>query len=249
MVYEEFAHCPKDTDGYKLVVTAFGIIGKESNLRPNAALPLLLMKQRNGDGEAPWCFDLPGGAADAADSDVREDGSLDGIHDRVHRKTLQRELWEEVGIRSAFHFRIGKPLWEVRQCEKKVVEYHLFLAVPFGPPKESEEALNIAWVNPRSAFGLKIAGLDEEKQTMSPMGVMLYDGFSVLAKPMYDGPVTQEILSLTDTRLTTIDYCPLNGGRYFGRIANTGNVRIYRRLNPFMPRGYFVGDLECLANS
>lgn len=244
--YEEFSKRP-NLDGHSLIVASFGVIGRQSDLRPNASLPVLLMKQRNGDGEFPWCFDLPGGAADPADSNVEGDSSIDGPHDRINRKTLQRELLEEVNIRSAFHFRIGQPMFEVRHAEQKVIEYHLFLVVPFGPPKESEEAVNIAWVNPKSALGLRIAGLDPDRHTMGPMAIMMYDGFSVVAAPMYSGPLTEEIVRMTDSPLSTAGYSLLNGGRYFGRIASNGEVMVFRRLNPFEPCGHFVGDLETLA--
>jgi|694.fasta_scaffold00422_10 8-oxo-dGTP pyrophosphatase MutT (NUDIX family) len=246
MLYEHLSECPK-VDGFSRIVAAFGIVGRESSLSPNTGLPVLLMKQRNGDGEFPWCWDLPGGAADPEDAISDDDRSIEGKHDRSIRKTLQREILEEVHVRSDYHFRIGAPLYEVRTSERKLVEYHLFLTVPFGPPKESREAINLAWVNPQSALGLKVAGLAPESKSMGPMAILMYDGFSVLSKPMYVGPLTKEIARLACSDLSSNGFSLLDRGAYFGRLASDGSVKIYRRLNPFVPRGYFVGALECLA--
>ncbi len=246
MLYEHLSECPK-VDGFSRIVAAFGIVGRESSLSPNTGLPVLLMKQRNGDGEFPWCWDLPGGAADPEDAISDDDRSIEGKHDRSIRKTLQREILEEVHVRSDYHFRIGAPLYEVRTSERKLVEYHLFLTVPFGPPKESREAINLAWVNPQSALGLKVAGLAPESKSMGPMAILMYDGFSVLSKPMYVGPLTKEIAGLACSDLSSNSFSLLDGGAYFGRLASDGAVKIYRRLNPFVPRGHFVGDLEYLA--
>lgn len=246
MLYEHLSECPK-VDGFSRIVAAFGIVGRESSLAPNSGLPVLLMKQRNGDGEFPWCWDLPGGAADPEDAIADDDTSIEGTHDRSIRKTLQRELFEEVHIRSDYHFRIGAPLYEVRAVERKIVEYHLFLTVPFGPPKESREAINLAWVNPQSALGLKVAGLAPESKLMGPMAILMYDGFSVLSEPMYVGPLTKEIAGLACSDLSSNSFSLLDGGAYFGRLASDGAVKIYRRLNPFAPRGHFVGDLDYLA--
>lgn len=246
MVYKHFSECPH-LDGYSRTVAAFGIVGRESNLLPNIGLPVLLIKQRNGDGEFPWNWDLPGGAADLEDHISDCVPCIESAHDRSIRRTLQRELYEEVHIRSDYHFRIGAPLYEVRRSEKKIVEYHLFLVVPFGPPKESIEAINLAWVNPKSALGLKIAGLEQFDRPMGPMAIMMYDGFSVLSNPMYIGALTSEIASLACSELTTAAFSLLDSGRYFGRLDSDGLVRIYRRLNPFALDDHFIGDLEHLA--
>jgi len=137
-------------------------------------------------------------------------------------------------------------MWEVRPQERKIVEYHLFYTVPFGPAHESEEAVNLAWVNPFSVLALKIAGLNLEAKAMSPMGAMMYDGFSVVGAPIYSGPLTPEIKNVA-TALHSKSYSLLDHGRYFGRLDNEGHVKIYRRLNPFEPNGHFAGSLEHLC--
>ena len=180
--YGSFMNEP-NLEGFSKVVAAFAIIDRESSLQANNGKPVLLVKQRNGNGEFPWMFDLPGGAADPEDNSIEH--------------TLERELLEEVKIRASYFSPIGKTMWEVREDERKVVEYHLFYALKFGPPYESEEAVNIAWVNPMSVLALKIAGLDTEAKTISPMAVMMYDGFSVLSNPFYKGPLTPEIKNLS----------------------------------------------------
>jgi ADP-ribose pyrophosphatase YjhB (NUDIX family) len=190
------------------------------------------MKQRNGAGEFPYQFDLPGGAADESD---------DGIE-----ATLERELSEEVGIRSSYYRRIGRPIFEVRHEARKVVEYHLFLVVPFGPPKESEEAINLCWVNPDSALALSIAGLDREGKKMGPMGVLMYDGLSVLNKPFYRGPLTAEVKHAVH-EISEHAFSLVDGGRYFGMLRKDGGVELYRRLNPFESSGCFKGSLEHLG--
>jgi 8-oxo-dGTP pyrophosphatase MutT (NUDIX family) len=219
-------------EGFDKVTAAFGIIGRESSLRPNIGKPRVLVKQRNGDGEFPWMFDLPGGAADPEDASIEQ--------------TLERELLEEVGVRASYFFRIGRPMWEVREQERKIVEYHLFYALPFGPPRESVEAVNLAWVNPMSVLALKIAGLDVETKAMSPMGVMIFDGFSVIGEPFYVGPLTPEIANSADA-LHPKSYSLLDHGRYFGRLDKDGEVKLFRRLNPFEPKGYFAGSFEHLG--
>ena len=246
MMYEHFSECP-NVEGYSRTVAAFGIIGRESNLEPNLGKPVLLMKQRDSSGEFPWCWDLPGGSADPEDAISDDDPVIDGSHDRCYRRTLQRELQEEIHVRSDYHFRIGNPLYEVRGAERRVVEYHLFLVVPHGPPKESREAINLAWVNPQSALGLKVARLDPERRSMGPMAVMMFDGFSVLSKPMYDGVLTDQIRAAATEEISTTKFSLIDRGCYFARLAQNGSVRVYRRLDPCAPRGHLVGDLECLA--
>jgi len=246
MLYEHFSECPV-VEGYTRTVAAFGIIGKESNLAPNAGLPVLLMKQRDDSGEFPWHWDLPGGSADPEDAMSDDDPAIEGTHDRSIRRTLQREILEEVNIRSDYHVRIGNPLYETRGVEKRIVEHHLFLVLPHGPPKESREAVNLAWVTPKSALGLKIARLEPERGSLGPMAIMMYDGFSVLSKPLYDGELTAEIKSVACSELSTNRFSLINKGCYFARLNPDGSVRVHRRLNPLAPCGHFVGNLEHLA--
>ena len=246
MLYEHLSECPP-AEGFSKTVSVYGIIGKESNLAPNVGLPVLLMKQRDGDGAFPWCWDLPGGSAELSDIVSDDDPSIVGSHDRSIRKTLQRELEEEVNIRSDFQVRIGGPLYDVRGVEKRIIEHHLFLVHPHGPPKESDEAINFAWVTMRSAVGLKIARFQPEQRSMGPMAIMMHDGFSVLSKPLYEGPLTEEIKSKAPSELSSTQFSLIDRGCYFARLSPDGSVKVYRRLNPCAPSGHFVGDLEHLA--
>jgi 8-oxo-dGTP pyrophosphatase MutT (NUDIX family) len=246
MLYEHLSECPR-VEGYSHSVAVFGIIGRESNLSANVGLPVLLMKQRAGDGEFPWCWDLPGGSADPDDTISDDDPSIQGSHDRSIRKTLQRELEEEVHIRSDFHVRIGNPFYDVRGIEKRIVEHHVFLVLPHGPPKESNEALNLAWVTWKSALGLKIARFEPGQRTMGPMAAMMHDGFSVLSKPIYDGPLTAEIKSMACSELSSTQFSLIDRGCYFARLSPDGSVKVYRRLHPVAPSGHCVGNLEHLA--
>jgi len=246
MLYEHFSECP-NVEGYSRTVAAFGIIGKESTLDANVGRPVLLLKQRDGTGAFPWCWDLPGGSAEPGDTISDDDPTIEGSHDRSVRRTLQRELLEEVNIRSDYHVRIGNPLYETRGVERRVVEHHLFLVLPHGPPKESNEALNLAWVSPQSALGLKIARFEPEQRSMGPMAIMMHDGFSVLSKPLYEGPLTAEIKAACDSELCTSRFSLIGRDCYFARLSQDGSVKVYRRLNPCAPSGHFVGNLEHLA--
>ena len=246
MLYEHLSECP-DLEGYSRTVAAFGIIGKESDLAANVGQPVLLLKQRDGKGGFPWCWDLPGGSAEPGDTISDDDPSIEGAHDRSVRKTLQRELLEEVNIRSDYHVRIGNPIYETRGIERRIVEHHLFLVRPHGPPKESNEAINLAWVNPHSALGLKIARFEPEYRSMGPMAIMMHDGFSVLSKPLYDGPLTEEIKSVAGSELSSTRFSLIDRECYFARLSQDGSVKVYRRLNPCAPSGHFVGSLEHLA--
>ena len=239
MCYSEYLNVP-DVAGFEKVTTAFGVIPKECGLRPNRDQPVQLLKQRNGDGEFPWAFDLAGGLAEESDA-FGDDESLSPI-----QRTLQRELYEEVAIRSGYFFPIGAPMREVRHNERKIVEYHLFRVIPFGPPRESEEAVNLVWANPSSVLALRIAGLDLSLKKMSPMAIMIYDGFSVFSRPFYDGPLTPEIKNVADSLLPK-SYSLLDEGRYFGRLNDDGSVKIFKRLNPFEPSGCFKGSLDHLG--
>jgi 8-oxo-dGTP pyrophosphatase MutT (NUDIX family) len=230
MEYEQYAY-PKVTDGFQKTVAAFGIVSKESTLEPYEGQPVLLLKQRAGDGDFPFFFDLPGGVSETSDETLKE--------------TAQRELHEEVRIRSSYLFQIGSPMYEVRSQERRIIEYHLFAAIPHGPPKESREAINLCWVTPRSLLGLRVAGFEVRDQTISPMGIMIYDGFSILSKPLYEGPLTASIKAVSGS-LSKDAFSLLDNGRYFGRLMEHGAIRVYRRLNPFQRDGYFRGALEHL---
>ena len=246
MLYEHLSECP-NAEGFSKTVSVFGIIGKESNLAANMGLPLLLMKQRGGAGDFPWYWDLPGGSAEPDDAISDDEPSIVGSHDRSLRKTLQRELEEEVHIRSDYHVRIGGPLYDVRGIEKRIVEHHLFLVLSHGPPKESNEALNFAWVSSQSAVGLKIARFQPEHRSMGPMATMMHDGFSVLSKPLYNGPLTAEIKALACSEISPTQFTLIDRGCYFARLSPDGSVKVYRRLNPCAPSGHCVGNLEHLA--
>lgn len=246
MLYEHLSQCPTD-QGFSRTVTAYGIIPMESNLAANIGKPVLLVKQRDGSGAAPWHWDLPGGAAEPGDVIADDDPSLKGSHDRSIRRTLQRELAEEVRIHSDNHIRIGDPLYETRGVERRVIEHHLFLVLSPGPPREGSEAVNIAWINPLSALGLKIAGFDPQQRFLGPTAVMMLDGFSVLSKPLYDGELTAEIKSLAPSELSSNKFSLIDKGCYFARLNSDGTVKVYRRLNPFSPSGHLVGNLEHLA--
>ncbi len=246
MLYEHFSECPK-VEGYSRTVAVFGIIGKESDLSANVGQPVLLLKQRDGIGGFPWCWDLPGGSAEPGDAISDDDPLIRGSHDRSVRRTLQRELLEEVNIRSDYHVRIGNPLYEVRGVEKRIVEHHLFLVVSHGPPKESDEAINLAWVNPQSALGLKIARFEPAQRSMGPVAILMHDGFSVLSKPLYEGPLTEEIKSVAGSELCSNRFSLIDRDCYFARLSPDGSVKVYRRLNPFTPSGHFVGSLEHFA--
>ncbi len=241
MLYEHFSECPV-IEGYSRTVAAYGILGKESNLKANVGLPILLLKQRND-----WQWDLPGGASVPEDTMPYDGAAIEGSGDRSIRRTLQRELLEEVGVRSDYHFRIGDPLYEARGSERRIVEHHLFLVVPHGPPKESDEALNLAWVSPKSAVGLKIARFEPERYSLGPIGVMMYDGFSILSTPMYEGALTEEIKSKASSEISPTAYTLIDRSCYFARLSQDGTVKLYRRLNPLAPSGHFIGSLEHLA--
>jgi len=228
--YEQYAY-PKVSDGLQRTVAAFGIISKEFILEPYNGEPTLLLKQRPGDGDFPFFFDLPGGVVEPTDASLRD--------------AAQREMQEEVKIHSSYLFPVGAPMYEVRSAEERIVEYHLFAAIPHGPPKESREAINLCWVTPKSLLGLRVAGFEIRENIISPMGIMIYDGFSVLAAPLYQGPVTASIKAVSKD-LSKDSYSLLDGGRYFGRLTEDGGVKIYRRLSPFQPDGFFRGSLEHL---
>lgn len=231
MVYERLYERPQFPGGFERVTTSFGIVSRELGGQA-ADDPLVLIKQRNGRVPNPWKFDLPGGIREPEDSTLES--------------ALEREMLEELHLRTGYYRRIGKPMWEVVADRKMVIEYHLFWVTAFGPPKESDEAINIAYVGPESAGAFKIVGFDEQRRIMGAMATMIFDGFSVLGRPFYQGLVTPEIAAAAED-LGRRSYSLLDGGRYFGRLEDSGTVSLYRRLNPFEPRGYFEGSLEHLA--
>ena len=104
-------------------------------------------------------------------------------------------------------------------------------------------ALFVAWPNPLT-FLLAVILIGGRQLGLA---ILMHDGFSVLSKPLYEGPLTEEIKAVAGAELCSNRFSLIDRDCYFARLSPDGSVKVYRRLNPCAPSGHCVGNLEHLA--
>lgn len=233
MRYEQYGY-RKEYDGIPRAYRGFAIIPQQFGDGMG-----VIIRQRNGKGESPYMFDLPGGTKIARDDSLAETAARETLHQIC------------LGGDPATAIAVGSPLWLpiYRNGVLTGIDCAQAFLMDVGAelPESSEEALNVAVVNDRSAMGFSIVGLENESapanRVFGPTPIMLWDGLSILNAPFYDGPDRDDLLERIGVYISEDMYLPVDNGNYLAR-RNGRNIQLFARLNPFEEHGRFFGTLE-----